>query len=111
MDYTITSSAFTQARKKLSHTAFIELNADTVATYYEDSKETRKFFGYRCIAGDSSDIILPNIEEIRMEFGSSKIKNQSGKDLGKYAHAKCFCYYDVLNDIAVKNIFIPLQEL
>ena len=103
MDYTITSSAFTQARKKLSHTAFIELNADTVATYYEDSKETRKFFGYRCIAGDSSDIILPNIEEIRMEFGSSKIKNQSGKDLGKYAHAKCFCYYDVLNDIAVKT--------
>jgi hypothetical protein len=34
--YTITAGAFTKARKKLKHTAYVELNTDIVELYYRD---------------------------------------------------------------------------
>ena len=78
---TITASAFTQARHKLKHTAFIALNEGIVDSYYNDNKNIKTFFGFRCVGIDRSNIILPNIKDIRDEFGFSKIKNQANKDL------------------------------
>lgn len=34
--YTVTASAFTQARKKMKYTAFSELNDDVVSSYYQE---------------------------------------------------------------------------
>jgi len=100
---TITTSAYSQARSKLSHTAFIELNNDTVNTYYKESQHIKTFFGFRCIGVDRSDIILPNEKDIKNEFGYKKIKNGTGKDLGDCVYGECLCYYDVLNKIALKT--------
>jgi len=44
-DFTVTASAFTQARQKLKHTAFIELNDGTVSKYYEDPEIKRDYTG------------------------------------------------------------------
>lgn len=100
---TITASAFTQARHKLKHTAFIALNEGIVDSYYNDNKNIKTFFGFRCVGIDRSNIILPNIKDIRDEFGFSKIKNQANNDLGSYNHASCVCCYDVLNNIVIKT--------
>lgn len=35
-DFSITAGAFTKARKKLKHTAYIELNNDIIDIYYKD---------------------------------------------------------------------------
>ena len=100
LDYTITNSAFTQARKKFRYTAFQELNDDTVSIYYQND-DYKTLFGFRCIAADGSTIILPKNKETIEEFGLINIKNQHIED--NYVSAKCECYYDVLNNIVIKT--------
>ncbi len=49
-NFTITASAFTQARQKLSYTAFIELNNDIVNLYYsEKESQFNTYKGYRLL--------------------------------------------------------------
>ena len=54
----VSASAYTQARNKFRHTAFVELNNDVVNAFYSDEK-IKKWNGYRCIGVDGSKIILP----------------------------------------------------
>ena len=100
----VSASAYTQARKKFKHTAFIELNDDTIDIYYEDD-DIKRWKGYRCLGVDGSKIILPNTEEIKKEFGEIKITSQYVN--GTYTCALFECCYDVLNRIAVKNVLSP----
>lgn len=100
MTYEATASALSQAKQKLKHTAFIELNNDIVSMHYKEEK-IKRFKGYRVIAFDGSEIILPKSKNIENEFGSSKVKNSSGKELDNYVHARSEICYDVLNKIVV----------
>ena len=67
---TVTASAYSQARYKLKHTAFIELNqAAVVETLYAD-QDYQRFWGFRVLAVDGSKLVLPDYEAIRAEFGT-----------------------------------------
>ncbi len=94
-DYTITASAFTQARKKLKNTAFSELNDDIVSLYYQD-KEFKTYHGFRMLAFDASILILPKSSEVINEFGSRPIRNYTKKELGDYTSTTFEVCYDVL---------------
>jgi hypothetical protein len=97
----VTASAFTQARAKLSHTAFIELNQKAVAeTYYRDN-DYKTWRGFRVLSVDGSKIILPNEDEIRKYFGVIRIADQDGNVGGEYPAALASVLYDVLNNIAL----------
>lgn len=96
----VTSSAYSQARKKLKHTAFIELNEKAIGVYYEEG-QVQRWQGYRVFGVDGSKIILPNEEDIQREFGSIRIKNKVLED--SYSGALFECRYDVLNKIAVQS--------
>ena len=100
----VTSSAYTQARKKLKHTAFIALNEEAIEIYYEDGQFNR-WKGYRVFGVDASKIILPDEQEIHREFGTIKIKNQTMED--SYSCALFECRYDVLNKISVQSSLQP----
>lgn len=66
----MTASAYSQARYKLKHTAFIELNKVAVVdTLYSDS-DYKTFWGLRVLGIDGSKIVLPDNEAIREEFGT-----------------------------------------
>lgn len=95
----VSASAYTQARKKFKHTAFIELNNDIVDIFYSDA-DIKKWRGYRCIGADGSKIILPNSSDIEAEYGAIAIKNPSISS--KFSQAIFECYYDVLNHMAVQ---------
>lgn len=97
----VTASAYTQAREKFRHTAFIELNNDIIDIFYSDD-DIKRWKGYRCIGADGSKIILPNGSDIEAEYGSIAIKNQSMNS--QFSQAIFECYYDVLNHMAVKCI-------
>ena len=97
----VTPSAYTQARKKLRHTAFKELSDSIVEMQYSDSKNIKLWREYRLLGVDGSYIILPNTPEITKEYGEISIKNQ--KYTGKYSSALFLCYYDVLNDLTVAS--------
>lgn len=99
---TVTSSAYSQARKKLKHTAFRELDSDTTSIFYQES-DVKKFRGFRLIAFDGSKIILPNTPEISAEFGTTRINNQTNQDLGTYTSGLFIAGVDVLNQICVSS--------
>ena len=92
IEKTVTNSAFTQARQKLSHTAFLELSKDIVAMQYEEPKDLNLWNGYRLLGVDSSQIILPYTKEIMAEFGSIKIKTAAIE--GVYVSARFECSDD-----------------
>lgn len=97
----VTNSAFTQARQKLSHTAFLALSQDIVAMQYENPKDLNLWNGYRLLGVDASQIILPNTKEIAAEFGTIKIKSATIE--GSYVSARFECCYDVLNHLMISG--------
>jgi hypothetical protein len=103
IDFTVTSSAYVQARNKFRHTAFIELNDRIKEVYY--SEPVKKWKGYRCLATDGSQIILPNTPEMKEIFGEIRIKNQTIE--GSYVSGLFECCYDVLNHIEISSILAP----
>lgn len=105
-DFSITAGAFCRARKKLLHTAYVELNEDIIDIYYRDN-DIKRFKGYRLLAFDASKITLPNTQEIKKEFGTKKFGNQIGNSLGEYSSATYEACYDLLNNIAVQSSLNP----
>ena len=98
----VTASAYSQARYKLKHTAFIELNRTAIVkTVYRD-EDYHKFWGFRVLAIDGSKIVLPNTQNVRDEFGTINYSN--GKDseiIGQHPYALASVLYDVLNRVAI----------
>lgn len=98
----VSASAYTQARNKFRHTAFIELNNDIIDIFYSGDEGIKKWNGYRCIGVDGSKIILPKTPEIAEVFGSVAIKTKLMES--SFSCAMFECSYDVLNHIAIKSL-------
>lgn len=64
----VTKGAFTQARAKLKHEAFIELNDNVVNTFYSEAPYLA-WKDKRLLAIDGSRLLLPNHESVKEEFG------------------------------------------
>jgi hypothetical protein len=104
IDGIITASAFSQARKKLKHTAFMEINDGLVSIFYRDKREIKKINGLRMIGCDGSTLTLPTTEETKQVFGVRAIHNHTDKELGEYVRTTFEAHYDVLNNIAIKTV-------
>lgn len=97
---TITGSAYTQARKKLDYTAFIELSDMTSEVFYEDD-EYKRFNGYRLLAVDGSIVTLPYTDDIKAAFSTMTVRNQDVDFSKEIVQARASSLYDVLNHIAI----------
>lgn len=97
----VTKSAFSQARQKLNHTAFIELNQAQVQHVYAHWAHQR-WQGRRLLAIDSSLVDVPNTPANRVEFGSwgSRHGTQTAK-------ARISQLFDVLNEITLDGLIAP----
>lgn len=104
----VTGSAFSQARYKLRHTAFIELNeAAVVGTVYADH-DYRTFWGFRVLAVDGSKILLPDTAPVRATFGTIAYTNGTTPELaGERPYALASVLYDVLNRVALEATLGP----
>ena len=101
---TVTNSAFCQARQKLLHTAFIEMNQKTIVdVMYSEEEEHLRYKGMRLIAIDGSRIRLPESKSIREEYGTTRYRNQDGAQ-GEHPTATASVCYDVLNNIAIDSV-------
>lgn len=100
------AAAFTNARKKLKHTAFIELNQRAVVeTIYADTTH-RTAYGFRLLAVDGSKVILPNTHETRTAFGTTPIENRQGYE-GDFVCGMAPVLYDVENKVALDAHLAP----
>jgi hypothetical protein len=107
-----TASAWSQARLKLRHTAFIALNEKAIVkVVYRDRThpQLRLWKGHRLLAIDSSLVRLPNQEALGQEFGWVECQNDSGP-CSRYPQARLSALTDVLNQIALETRFEPWTQ-
>lgn len=100
----VSASAFSKARYRLKHTAFIELNRKAVVeTLYGDG-EYRRYRGYRLLGIDGSKVLLPDSETVREQFGTiaySNGKDGDGAVAGERPYALASTLYDLCNHVAL----------
>jgi hypothetical protein len=100
----VSKSAFTQARKKLKHTAFIEMNKAQVRYFY-DHFAPQKWHGFRLLAFDGSMADLPHTDEVCAHFGVWH--PQVG---GECPKARLSQMFDVLNKVTIEAIIAPKDQ-
>ena len=98
--YTVTNSAYTQARAKLNYTAFIEMKDKSVEMFYEDG-EYNRYKNFRLLAVDGSIVILPNSDDIKKEFNPTVAKCQIKVFSKEVVQARVSILYDVMNNMAL----------
>lgn len=101
--HTVSKVAYSKARRKLKHGAFIELNQEAVVrTMYEDG-DYQTWKGLRILAIDGSKVMLPTNDATVKEFGVIHYDNKSvnPKGTGQHSFAMASVLYDVLNRIAI----------
>lgn len=98
----VTGAAFSQARARIRHTAFIELNEKAVVeVMYRDGQYLR-YKQFRMLAIDGSKIRLPETVEINEAFGQITYTNGRDDEIkGCHTYAQGSVLYDVLNHIAI----------
>jgi len=99
----ITKSAFFQARKQLSYSAFIALNHQLIDGIYNRPEHYKKWKGFRLCAIDGSSIRLPNEPDITDHFGVQK--GRAGQEDCPMGMASTF--YDVLNNLVLDSSINP----
>jgi hypothetical protein len=98
--------AFSQGRKKLSHTAFVALNQLYVSDYYASMTSINYYKEkYLLLAVDGSLLQLPESDLVKAHFGSWK--NQTSHTMPM---ARASLFYDVLNNVILNSKFSPLEE-
>jgi hypothetical protein len=106
------ASSWCEARLKLKHTAFIELNERALLDVaYGGQKDftVRRWQGHRLIAMDSSLIRLPKENALGEEFGWVECRNQEGA-VGRYPQARLSALTDVLNRLVLDTLLVPWQQ-
>lgn len=100
INYTVTNSAYTQARAKLNYTAFIEMKDKSVEMFYEDG-EYNRYKNFRLLAIDGSIVVLPNSADVKKEFNPTVAKCQIETYAKEVVQARVSTLYDVLNNMAI----------
>lgn len=96
----VTAGAWTHARAKLKHTAFVELNREVVLPVAQ-ARPLQRWRGHRLFGHDSSLLRLPDNAELAQEFGRVEIKNHKGPTGTAYPEGRMAVLYDLLNDLGV----------
>lgn len=101
----VTAGGWTQARAKLRHTAFIELNQQIVLPEFYSSNHCERWRGHRVLGIDGSTLRLPSHAETAAEFGVSTAINQNSTT--DYTLARLSVLYDLLNDLGLDAQMAP----
>lgn len=95
-DISISKQGFSQARQKLSPTAFIKLT-DAVITWFYEGGVPNTFHGYRLLAIDGSVLQLNNVPSLRGAFGAA------GNEKRTYPRAYAAVLYDLENKLTLAS--------
>jgi len=97
IDERITKQAFSQARQKISPTAFIKMSDEINKWFYRDTN-FKTYKGYRLLGIDETVLEISNTEKLREHFGY--IENQSIK----VARSRASGLYDLENDMMLSTV-------
>jgi hypothetical protein len=108
-----TGGAWTQARAKFSHTAFIELNQQVLLPDFyvpAAARDRRTWRGHRLLGCDGSLVRLPSHPEIFATFGITEVTNHAGATGTVYAPARLSVLYDLLNHLGLDARLAPVSQ-
>lgn len=97
----ISRSAFTQSRRKLLPSAFVELADEQLAYFQANAPHKKRWKGYRLVAIDGSTLNLPGSKEIKDHFGY--VRNQH-EEMNR---ARCSFAYDICNELILDSQVVP----
>jgi len=100
----VTAGAWTHARAKLKHSAFIELSRECVLPFiYGEARRAtlKRWRGHRLLGVDSSIVRLPNSLELQKQFTPVELSNNYGKTGTSYPQGRIAVVYDLLNRVAL----------
>lgn len=100
----VTAGAWTHARAKLKHTAFIELDHQIVlpAIYGKHPvRPVQRWHGHRLLGVDSSMVRLPDHPDNFTQFTPVEVANQHGEAGIRYPAARMSVIYDLLNRVGL----------
>ena len=100
----VSAGAFTQARAKLHHAAFIELNQKAVVNVMYRDNNIKLYKGMRISGIDGSKILLPQHKSVIEEFGEISYSNDHPDVQGSHACGLAPVMYDVLNNVALDSV-------
>jgi Transposase DDE domain len=108
----VSAGAWTHARAKLRHTAFVELNAELVVptAYDPERREVRRWRDHRLLGIDGSTLRLPNHPELFEQFTSVPMNSDPGGPAKMYPQARFSVIYDLLNRIGLDGQLRPSSE-
>ena len=112
-DRSVTPGGWTQARAKLAHTAFIELNQEVLLPCFyapEQAAHRRLWRGHRLLGCDGSLLRLPSHPEVFEVFGSVTVANHLGDTGTRYAPARLSVLYDLLNHLGLDARLTPVSQ-
>ncbi len=96
----ITKGAISLARKKLKHSAFIDLNKRLTEHFYKN--KYKKWYGFRLLAIDGSTLMLPKTKDTKKHFGIVEKPNSSDKTRPVIMAIISQCF-DLLNKIVIDS--------
>lgn len=94
----ISESAICQQRKNLNPIIFKKLNESYVKNIYENENNAT-IKGYLVLAIDGTDLEIPNVQKLKIEYGEAKNRKENRTT----AKATASCIYDTLNDIILTS--------
>ena len=109
VDQAVTAGAWTHARAKLKHTAFIELNAENIlpTIYHPENSDLQRWRGHRLLGVDSSVLRLPKSAELMEQFTPVEVLCQLGSTGVSYPEARISVLYDLLNHVGLDGRLEP----
>lgn len=110
---TVTAGGWTQARAKLSHTAFIELNQQVLLPAFyaaEQAAHRQTWRGHRLLGCDGSLLRLPSHRQVFEIFGAMEVANHLGPTGTRYAPARLSVLYDLLNGMGLDARLAPVSQ-
>lgn len=110
-DTAVTGGAWTQARAKFRHTAFIELNREVLLPEFYASEHTvfrRTWREHRLLGVDGTHLRLPNHPELIEYFGQVEVANHLGLTGTRYVPGRLSVLYDLLNHIGLEARLEPM---
>jgi len=102
----VTKGAFTQSRAKLKPEAFIELNDNVNATFYDEAPYL-VWHGMKLLAVDGTRLVLPKHKSITEEFGETGFGPNADS---KQSLAIGSFLYDVLNLVTIDAQIAPYKS-